>query len=402
VPAECRESAKGIRSDRAQLNMRPLLILSGAMFLSLLARTVFSPLLLVIEGDLGISHKAATQFFLFISVGYSAGMLLSGYLSALLTHRYTIVTAFLTAGISLCCTAFTTSLNAIRLLLLLLGGGAGLYTPSGLAMIMISNDESNLGKAFSIHEIGPNLSLILAPIYAQLFLSNSSWRMGLLILGALCIVHAAVVLIALRDFRGSGEGFTPVNLRNILLSSRFWIMMLFFCLAIGATLGVYSVLPTYLVVERGMGLRLVNSLVGISRVSGIAILFLVGILVDRVGVKWLLAASIALTGLTTAFLSLPAKSVLLVALFLQPIFIESFFPVALTETANLWPRSSYNVAISLMLPSSLLIGGGVVPSLLGVLGERGSFALGFFVMGAVITVCSVFTFMLHRNGSGRI
>jgi NNP family nitrate/nitrite transporter-like MFS transporter len=384
-------------SDRQQLNIRLILILSGTMFLNLLSRAVFSPLLLTIEEDLMISHKTATQFFLFISAGYSIGMLSSGYLSSRLTHRYTIVTALLTGGISLFCISFLHSLSFIRLLMFFLGGGMGLYLPSGLAMIAQSNHERSIGKAFSLHELGPNMSLILAPLYAQAFISGSSWRMSLLVLSILCFLYAAIILIFLREFKGYGEGFTPANLRNILLSSGFWIMMLFFCLAIGATLGVYSVLPTYLVAERGMPLRLVNSLVGVSRVSGLAIILLAGVLVDRFGVKWLLAAVIALSGVTTMLLSFSVKPVLIAALFLQPIFIECFFPVALTETASMWPKSSYNIAISLMIPTSLLIGGGVVPSLMGILGERGAFGLGFFVIGAVITLCSMFVFLLKKS-----
>jgi len=390
-------------SDRDRINVGLVLILSGAMFLNLLARTVFSPLLLAIEEDLGISHKTATQFFLFISAGYSIGMLGSGYLSPRLTHRYTIIAALLVGGVSLFCVAILNSLNLIRLFLFLLGCGMGLYLPSGLAIITETNQERNLGKAFAIHEIGPNLSLILAPIFAQAFLGGSRWRLSLAVLGVLCFLQSAVILVFLRDVKGSGEGYTPANLKSILLSSRFWIMMIFFCLAIGASLGVYSVLPAFLVSERGMGLPLVNSLVGISRISGLVIIFLAGLLVDRFGVKWLLATIIALTGVTTVLLSIQMKPVLLAAVFLQPIFVESFFPIALTMTAGMWPKRSYNVAISLMIPVSLLVGGGVIPSLLGILGERGSFATGFSVMGAVVTVCTFLVFLLdgtrgRKNG----
>jgi NNP family nitrate/nitrite transporter-like MFS transporter len=81
------ESIGRVKPDDMRINVGMTLILSGAVFLNLLVRTVFSPLLLVIEGDLGISHKEATQFFLLISTGYSAGMLCSGYVSPKVTHR---------------------------------------------------------------------------------------------------------------------------------------------------------------------------------------------------------------------------------------------------------------------------------------------------------------------------
>jgi len=376
------------------INVGTTLVLSGAVFLNLLVRTVFSPLLLAIEGDLGISHKEATQFFLLISAGYSAGMLGSGYVSQKVTHRGTIVLALSTGGACLLCISFLHSLHLIRIFLFLLGGGLGLYLPSGLATIREMTSERNLGKAFSIHEIGPNLSLILAPIYAQVFVANASWRLGLAVLGGACMLYSAVLFVLLRGFGGMGEGFTLKNLKSILLSGRFWIMVLFFCLAIGATLGVYSVLPTYLVVERGMPLRTVNTYIGISRISGIAAIFLIGLLTDRFGVKRVLFFVLALSGMTTALLGVPVRRVLLVSLFLQPIIIECFFPVALTQTASLWSKSSYNIAISFMIPSSIVIGGGVFPMLMGLLGEQGNFALGFWLLGAVIAGCAWLVFIL--------
>jgi NNP family nitrate/nitrite transporter-like MFS transporter len=392
------ESIGRIKPDDMRINVGMTLILSGAVFLNLLVRTVFSPLLLVIEGDLGISHKEATQFFLLISTGYSAGMLCSGYVSPKVTHRGTIVLALSTGGACLLCISFLHSLHLIRIFLLLLGGGLGLYLPSGLATIREMTGERNLGKAFSIHEIGPNLSLILAPIYAQVFIANASWRLGLTMLGGTCMLYSAVLFVLLRGFGGTGQGVTLKNLKSILLSGRFWIMVLFFCLAIGATLGVYSVLPTYLVVERGMPLRTVNAYIGISRISGIGAIFLIGLLTDRFGVKRVLFFVLALSGVTTALLGVPVRRVLLGSLFLQPIIIECFFPVALTQTAAMWSKTSYNIAISLVIPFSLLIGGGVFPMLMGLLGEQGNFALGFWLLGAIIAGCAGIVFALKDEG----
>ena len=389
-----REPIGRVGPDDTHINVWMVLILSGGMFLNLLVRTVFSPLLLSIEGDLGISHKEATQFFLLISAGYSAGMLVSGYVSSKITHRGTVALAIFTGGVCLIIISFLHSLHLIRFLLFLTGGGLGLYLPSGLAMIRETVGERSLGKAFSIHEIGPNFSLILAPVFAQAFVTKATWRTGIAMIGGVCILYAAALLVLLRGLDGRGEGLTLKNLKDILLSSRFWIMVLFFCLAIGATLGVYSVLPTYLVVERGMPLHTVNNYIGISRISGIAAIFLIGLLTDKFGVKSVLFFIIALSGVTTVLLGIPPRGVLLVSLFLQPVIIACFFPVGLTQAAAMWSKSSYNIAISLMVPSSLVIGGGVFPMLLGLLGERGDFALGLVLLGAVTIACTGFVFLL--------
>jgi len=51
-------------------------------------------------------------------------------------------------------------------------------------------------------------------------------------------------------------------------------MILFFTLGIGGTLGVYSMIPLYLVSERGMERTWVNTLFGLSRVLMIGGAFL--------------------------------------------------------------------------------------------------------------------------------
>ncbi|UCB46603.1 MAG: MFS transporter [Spirochaetota bacterium] len=383
--------------NKKQINLGLIFLLSGGFFLNLLARTVFSPLLLSFEQELGITHKAATTFFLFISLGYSIGMLLSGYVSSVLSHRHTIVTGLFIGGVSLFGVASFGSVNLIRFCLFILGAGMGVYLPSGLTAIVDSAAKKHRGKALSIHEIGPNLSFVIAPIYAQLFLSKSSWRLSLLVIGGLCILYCVVILMFFNEGRSYGERFNPTNLRAILLNPVFWVMTLFICIIIGATLGIYSILPTYLIAERGMEQRLVNTIVGLSRISVIPLIFLTGVLVDRFGTKRLLAIIVALSGITTGLIGFNLGPFLIAVVFIQPIMTTCFYPVTLTAIAHIWPESSYNVVISLMIPVSVAIGGGVVPVLMGIAGEGGSFAKGIVILGALILLSLLSLLFLKKD-----
>jgi NNP family nitrate/nitrite transporter-like MFS transporter len=375
-----------------------IFLLSGVFFLIMLSRMIFSPLLLSIEQDFGITHKVATTFFLFISLGYGIGMLLSGYVSSVLSHRYTIITGLLIGGISLLGSAFLGSLKVIRVFLFLLGAGMGVFFPSGLTTIADSVEKKQHGKAFSIFEIGPNLSLILAPLYAQLFLAFSSWRLSLCVLGTLCLLYCVVLFILLKEGRVLGERFNPTNLKAILLDPLFWIMTLLICLNTGASLGVYSILPTYMIAERGMAQGLVNTIVGLSRVSGIPMLFITGVLADRFGARRLLAVIVALSGVATGLIGFDLGPLLIAVVFIQPIMLTCFFPVFLTETAHLWHESSYNVVISLMIPVAVAIGAGAVPALMGIAAEHGSFAIGFKVLGTVILLSLSSLFLAKKRG----
>jgi hypothetical protein len=60
----------------------------------------------------------------------------------------------------------------------------------------------------------------------------------------------------------------------------------------------------------------------------------------------------------------------------------------------------YGVSVSLMIPFTYLIGGGVVPALLGIAGEHRSFAFGFVVLGIILTAS--FPLLARRRFSARL
>ena len=65
-----------------------LFFLAGLFFLNFTSRVIFSPLLPIIEGEFGLDHAAAASFFLLISAGYFCSILLSGFVSARINHKY--------------------------------------------------------------------------------------------------------------------------------------------------------------------------------------------------------------------------------------------------------------------------------------------------------------------------
>jgi NNP family nitrate/nitrite transporter-like MFS transporter len=124
--------------------------------------------------------------------------------------------------------------------------------------------------------------------------------------------------------------------------------------------------------------------VGLSRLSCLGAVFLAGWLADRFGARAVLAASLLATGGATSALGFGRGGLLVAAVIVQPVLSACFFPVAFAAVARITPRRLYNVTVSLLLPVSYAVGGGVVPSLLGVLGDRGAFARGLILLGALI------------------
>ena len=375
-----------------------LALMALVFFFVFTARIAFSPLLPTIEADLGLSHSRSTSFFLFLSIGYGAASLLSGLVSARIGHRGTILLSALTTGAALLAISRAPSLGLIHAGLVLVGATSGLYLPSAIpaATALASSWE---GRALAVHELAPNLAFILIPLAAAL-LARLPWRSFLLALGLASLAAGVLYLLFGSSGRFRGEAPGLANLGLILSRRSYWVFAALFTLGVGSGAGVFAVLPTYLVAERGLPPAAVNSLVGLSRIACLAAVFAVGWLADRLGARVVLAATLLAAGLATAALGFGRGGLLTAAVFVQPVLSACFFPVGFSAVARITPRRIYNVTVSLLLPVAYALGGGVVPSLLGVLGDRGAFGLGLTLLGALIAAGSALVPLVKLEPAG--
>ena len=377
------ETTEGCR-DSTRFDVRPILIYVVVFYLSVLARLIFSPLLLTIEEELSISHAGAGSLFFIISLGYSPMLLISGFVAARFNHRGAIVLSALGVGCSLLFVGLGSNLLVLRIGMLLIGMSSGLYTASGLTALVKIVPDRHTGKAIAVHELAPSLSSITAPLLALFLLRWLSWRGITVVLAAACIGTALVFLLVEKGSRFAGEAPSLRSIGIFLRAESFWILAVFFVLGGCAAMGVYSILPAYLVAERGMSPELSNPLISLARVIGVAILFASGWLVDRLGFRRLIVITTAATGLGTLLLGALPVQILPVAIVLQPLAVGAFFPAGLAALSKIGPPEKRNVAYSLMFPITVMLGGGVYPLILGVLGEAGRFYLGFIALGCLM------------------
>ncbi|MBW1999134.1 MAG: MFS transporter [Deltaproteobacteria bacterium] len=361
-----------------------LLFLTGIFFLNFLSRIVLAPLLPAIEAELNVGHAEAGSFFLFISLGYFAGLLGSGFVSSCLTHRRTIILSSVAVGGSLLAVSLSHTLWGIRLQLILLGLAAGFYLPSGIATLTTMVSSRDWGKAIAIHELAPNLSFIAAPLVAEGLMLWFSWR------GVMALLGGAAVLVGVaftRFGKGGtfpGEAPSPKTLGVLLAQPSFWIMMVLFSLGIGASLGVYTMLPLYLVAERGLERSWANQLVAFSRIAGPAVAFVAGWASDKLGPKRALGGVFLATGMATVLLGMARGLWIVPVLFLQPMLAVCFFPAGFAALAKVGPPQVRNVAVSLTIPVAFLLGGGAIPAGIGIMGEEGLFSLGITFFGLLL------------------
>lgn len=337
-----------------------------------------------IEKDLGIGHGEAGSLFFLISLGYFATLMGSGFLSSQVTHRKTIIFSSMALGAALFVVSLSQTMWGIRIGVILLGMAAGLYLPSGISTLTSLVRPRDWGKAIAIHELAPNIGFVTAPLLCEALLRWFSWRYIVGLLGIACVF---VGLAFARFGRGGefpGESPRPATLRVLLAEPSFWIMVALFTLGIGGSLGIYTMLPLYLVAERGIVRSWANYLVAISRISSLGMVFLGGIATDRLGPKVALRGALLATGLITLLLGVVPGPWIVLIVFLQPMIAVCFFSPGFAALSRIGAPSVRNISVSFTIPAAFLLGGGAIPAWIGVLGEAGSFDLGISLVGGMI------------------
>jgi NNP family nitrate/nitrite transporter-like MFS transporter len=188
--------------------------------------------------------------------------------------------------------------------------------------------------------------------------------------------------------------------RTLLLLRRktVWIIGFLWIFAAGSCLGLYSILPLFLVKERGINFHFANNLFGISRVGGVFVSILIGFLLDRYGYRKMLVLGIVMTGLSTIGLSLaPTLPFIVIALILQATLSLAFFPIGLASISKLTPLSERAMATGVIISIGMVFGVGLVPFLLGLIADHLNFQFGILGLG-ILTALSSLMVRFIRDG----
>jgi NNP family nitrate/nitrite transporter-like MFS transporter len=302
-------------------------------------------------------------------------------------------------GLTLPGISFCHDLKAVRVGLFIVGLVTGLYLPSAIATLTAGIPPHRWGKAIAIHELAPNLVFILAPILSEIFLQWFSWRGVVSLMGGISLLLGIIFMWKVKDgaFRGDPPGWETV--RRIQSDSAFWIMIVLFSLGASGTLGIYAMLPLYLVDVHEMDQTWVNTFFALSRVGSLVTALIGGWAADRFGIRQTLALTLSLSGMLTILLGMGSASWIVACMFLQPLPAVAFFPAAFASLASIGPSGTRNIVISLTVPIAFLMGGGVVPMLIGIMGHAGYFPAGFWLTGMMMLAGGMFAFRWAWCGS---
>ncbi|MCK5070581.1 MAG: MFS transporter [Desulfocapsa sp.] len=390
-----------MKQDSLSPALLGLIFLVVLFFLNFTSRVIFSPLLPLIEQEMGIDHAQSGSFFLFISAGYFISILASGFVSARINHKRTIVLSSLALGAALFILGSCTTLLTLQVGLLVLGLGAGLYFPSGLATITHLVPAAYLSRGMSIHELAPNLGFVAAPLLCDFFVEYIAWRQGLAGLGLLIIILG--VFYGLSS-HGSREKGTAPDLSAAIVFIKmpvFWAMVALFSLAICSTLGIYAMAPLFLVTDHGMDPGQANRLLSLSRIASIPMPLIGGWLGDRFGRRLVMNSVLLITGLLTVAMALVGEGFWLIVLVVaQPLFAVCFYPAGFAVLSKLGSSKYGNLAVSFCLPLAFLIGGGLMPTFIGWIGDIYTISAGILIVGILMVISglfALFTAMITRK-----
>ena len=126
---------------------------------------------------------------------------------------------------------------------------------------------------------------------------------------------------------------------------------------------------------------------------------LAGWTADRFGSKRTIGGVLLLTGVMTVLLGVVPGYWIVVILFVQAMLAVCFFPPGFAALSAVSPQSSRNVVVSLTIPVAFLVGGGAIPTMIGIMGDAGSFGGGIAIAGGLILIGFILSFYLKIPGS---
>ena len=368
-----------------------LLFIWFLWFVNFSGRTLFSPILPLMEDEFAITHAKAASIFTFITFGYALGLFCSGMISGRLGSKRTIFLALIVEACMFGLISTVATFNLLYVATFILSFALGLHLPTIIPMITEYYEEGVWGKVIAIQESATSLSIFAAPFLALAILSFLPWRGIFVVLAVVFLICAAAFQLLAAEVR-TGEArprFQPAILRT----GSFWIMGTLWAFTSGSLMGLYYVLPLYLVKELSMSVQYGNSIFGFSRIGGVLVALVTGLYVDRVSLKKMLFWFAFGTGLLTMFLAVRSVPVIKVLLFVQASVATGLFPVALVAISRIFDRETRGQATGFVIMLGMA-GSGVFPWLLGLSGDLVSFRLGIFLLGLCNTFASGLIFFL--------
>ncbi len=372
------------------LSMKLLLLFLfwSLWYINFSGRTIFAPLLPLIQDQLAIDNVLAGSLFTFLSGGYAVSLLVSGLLSSRIGYKRSITFGFALLSISLFCLHYAAGYASFAVLATFIGLSTGIYLPCAIPLLTAAFDRSRWGRVVALHDTAASLSILSVPLLVAFALHFFQWKNIFLIFGI--VSSAAVISFLVFCPNPPPPEKSTTGFRHILLRRDFWIMTVLWVFATANGIGLYNIIPLFLVKGNHMPLHTADTVFGLSRIGGFMVSILAGLMADKIGVKRTLFSVLLITGLSTAALALaPPFTPLIVVLIIQATVSTGFFPVALVTISKLTQVGERSAFTGAAVAVGVVFGLGVTPVALGAVADTWSFDAGFLALGLMTAASTV-------------
>lgn len=356
-------------------------------------RTIFSPIMPLIEDEFAISHATATSLFFYTSTGCGITLFLSGLFSGRIGYRRSVYISILIAAMGLILIPSARTFTHLVILASVLGLMSGVYIPAIIPMITHYYDEKAWGRVIACHDSATSMSIFAVPFLAVFMLSFLSWRGIFYVLGGVLILLSIAFRLVSTEIRVRRPMLR--SLSTVVRSPSMWLMATMWVFAAGANLGVYFVTPLYMTKELGLDLKYANEVFGLSRIGGVVLTIAMGFAVDRFSLRKIMFVQLIVGGLLTLIIPLTGAGSIGWALFFQASVMMGFFPVGLVAVSRMFPPEDRSLATGVMTTIGVIFGLGVIPYLLGLSGDLVGFRWGIYILGICVIMASFLSRLLR-------
>lgn len=364
-------------------------------FLNFTGRTIFSPILPLLEDEFHVSHAKASSIAALISIGYACSVFFSGIFSRLFGAKKAIVISLMVTACIYLCLPFVKNFNTIYFFGFFLGLTTGMYIPNIIPIITEYYEERVWGRVISIHDSAASMSIFGAPFVALFFLSFVSWRIMFALLAVAYIVCGVVFALKVEGLKA--EGNKKYIQADLLKNKALWLTGIIWIFAAGANLGLYFIIPLYLTKELGVPIAQANATFGFSRLGGVVVSIAAGFFADRFSLKKTTIVLLIATGILTILVAIGDVRWIRLILFLQASIATGFFPISLVTISKMFSREERGQATGFVLAFGSVFGIGIVPYLLGVSGDLVSFRVGILALGVLTALSSLLMIPLSKS-----
>lgn len=357
-----------------------LILISFTSFLNLLARTIFPPMTPYICDEMNLCHADTGNLFFIMSVGFAITLFLSQFLSSRISHKMTVIFSILSTGFALAIASYSNDFQFFRMAIFVVGLCSGFFIPSAVAMIRETVAREHMGKAFGIFATAQSVAFILGPMIVKHLIEAFTWKE---ILNGFGLLSSLISVLLFFLFKGNNRG-VPVTfgfIRSVFSWPSFWILMVLLCVANGLNIGIYNMAPDYFQRHNLLDKEAVYKLIVIARFLSIFTAIFAGIIADRFGLKKSMMIAFILCGALTTLIGTVSPSSSLLLFTIQSPIAVCLMPLIHFAISTIVPSDKNAAIVSIIAPFGFLMGAGVIPQILGFLGDLNIYAQGFVLFG---------------------